>query len=85
MAQESTGKRKLIVDCDDETMRCLAALSGAAERSNAWIVRRLIATSTLRVFPRFAADEASFTPPDINALRELGLLGMEAQSGSGEL
>lgn len=83
MAQDSPqvgAKRKLIVDCDDDTMRYLSELSSASERSNAWVVRRLIAIAAFRVFPGIEAG-ATEVPPDLVALKELGLLGLEAFSG----
>ena len=67
---------KLIVDCDDETGAKLKSLAEAAERSNAWVVRKLIETSFVKVYPGSVFGE-SCPKIDLMALKESGLLGAE--------
>ena len=68
--------KKLIVDCDEEIVGKLSSLAIAAERSNAWVVRRLIEASFARVYPGAEAD-GTLPKVDISALKESGLLGLE--------
>lgn len=67
--------KKLIVDYDDDLSGKLSALAIAAERSNAWVVRRLIEAAHLRVFP--GAEFSTGVKPSLDALKKSGLLGLD--------
>jgi methylmalonyl-CoA mutase cobalamin-binding subunit len=68
--------KKLIVDCDEEIIGKLSSLAGAAERSNAWVVRRLIEASFARVYPG-SEFGGPLPKANLDALKESGLLGLD--------
>lgn len=67
---------KLIVDCEDDIGNKLASLALAAERSNAWVVRRLIEAAFSKVYPN-SENGGPLPKVDVTALKESGLLGLE--------
>lgn len=68
--------KKLIIDCDEDTIDKLSSLAVAAERSNAWVVRRLIEAAYATVYPGAEFSE-KMPKADLEALKRSGLLGLE--------